>query len=130
MEGDVGAREQRLVVALEGLRRLAAIEVDGPYPGVFLQERRKVIALFVADGGVEAALALAAADGVPEGNVVAQQHGEPFLIGGGQCFAEQMGHHRPEAVLGMGVVLLRFERLDAGHGAEDQRAAVFIDVGP
>ena len=43
MEGNVGAREQRLVVALEGLRRLATVEVDGPYPGVLLQQRRKVI---------------------------------------------------------------------------------------
>ena len=91
---------------------------------------RHGVALLVADGGVEAALALAAADGVPEGDVVAQQHGEFFLVGGGQFLTEQVGHHRPEAVLGMGVVLLRFERLDAGHGAEDQRAAVFINVGP
>ena len=61
---------------------------------------------------------------------MAQQHGEFFLVGGGQFLAEQVGHHRPEAVLRMGVVLLRFERLDAGHGAENQRAAVFINVGP
>ena len=93
-----------------------------------LEQGSEIIALLILYGGVEAAGALAGADGVPEGDVVAQEHPEPFGIGGGQCFAEQCGHHGPEAVLGMGVVLLFLQRFDAGHGAEDQGVAGVVNA--
>mgnify|MGYP000497205438 CR=1 FL=1 len=59
---------------------------------------------------------------------MAQEHLQFFRIGLWQRFAEECGHHGPEAVLRMGVVLLFLQGFDAGHGTEDQCVAVFVNA--
>ena len=70
MECEVGAREERPVVAAEALIRLRAVEADGMDRGMRREERGEIVAAFLVDGRIEAADALAARDRVPERDVM------------------------------------------------------------
>lgn len=66
---------------------------------------------FAADLGVE----------VPDGDAVLSHLLDSLVVGGGGvCYDSAVLEDSPEPVLGVGVVLLLLQRLDAGEGAEDQ----------
>ena len=130
MEKEIRALQECLVVFFEALEGFAAVEADGMDFWIFLEQGRKVVALLVLYVGVKAARPVAGSDGVPEGDVMAEQHGEAFLIGGrrGRKVFQNPCHEGPETVLGMGIVLLCRQRGDARHGAEDEMGTVFVDA--
>lgn len=64
MEVQVRAFQEVFVEAFEGLSGFAAVEADGVKVWIGLEQGSEIIALLVLYGGVEAASALAGADGV------------------------------------------------------------------
>ncbi len=97
---------------------------------ILCEQGSEIVALLVFDIGIKAARTFATGDGVPKGDMMAQQHGQAFLIcrWGWRLF-QDAGHQRPEAVLGMGVILLGVKGSHAGHGTKDEMGATFIDAG-
>ena len=75
---------------------------------------------------IEASRALAAPDGVPERNAVVLERLDPFRIRRIRREAEELSHHRPEAVSRVRIVGAGFERRFARHAAEDEHARIRI----
>ena len=69
-----------MIVFLEALERFSAIKTNGMDMGVLFQQGRKIIASFVVDIGIKASLAFTGGDGIPKGNMMAQQHVQAFCI--------------------------------------------------
>ena len=80
MKVDIGAAQQGLIVFFEALIRFAAIEADGMNMGISIKQGGEVIALLVFYVRVQAAFSLADSNGIPQGNMVAEKHGQAFLI--------------------------------------------------
>ena len=118
VERDIRMAQEFFIIALEGLGGFAAIAANCLDAWIFLQQGREIIAAFIFDGGVETACALTAIDGVPECNMMAQQHLQTFcVIFWYGRLSEQACHQRPETVLRMGIVLLLLKGSHAGHRA-------------
>ena len=130
MEVDIGAAQQVLVVFFEALIRFASIEADGMDMGISIKQGGEVIALLVFYVRVQAAFSLADGNGIPKGNMMAAEHSQALRIVSWWCrLFQDAGHHGPEAILGMGIILLGFQRGHAGHGAENQMGTVFVNAG-
>lgn len=130
MEMEIRAVQECLVVFLEALEGFAAVEADGMDFWIFFEQGRKVVALLVLYVGVKTARPVACSDGVPEGDVMAEQHGKAFLVGRRRSrkVFQNPCHEGPETVLWMGIVLLCRQRGDARHGAKDEMSAVFVNA--
>ena len=109
MEMDIGAAQQVLVVFFEALIGFATVEADGMDMGIMGKQGSEVIALFIFYVGVKAALSLADGNGIPKGNMMAAEHSQALRIVSRWCrLFQNAGHHGPEAILGMGIILLGF----------------------
>ena len=72
--------QQFFVIAFEYLGGFCAIEAYGMKDRVLMEKGGKVIRGRIPDGCIQAAIPLAGINGIPEGNMMPQQHGKPFLI--------------------------------------------------
>lgn len=130
MEVDIGAAQQVFVVFFEALIGFAAIETDGMNMRIMGKQGSEVIALFIFYVSVKAALSLADGNGIPKGNMMAAEHSQTLrIVSRWSRLFQDAGHHGPEAILGMGIILLGFQRGHAGHGAENQMGTVFVNAG-
>ena len=80
MKVDIGAAQQGLIVFFEALIRFAAIEADGMDMGVSIKQGCEVIALFIFYVRIKAAFSLADGNGIPQSNMVTEEHGQAILI--------------------------------------------------
>lgn len=80
MKVDIWAAQQGLIVFFEALIRFAAIEADSMDMRVSIKQGDEVVALFIFYVRVKAAFSLADSNGIPQGNMVAEEYGQAFLI--------------------------------------------------
>ena len=84
MEMYIGVAQERLVIFFEALERFSAVEADGMDIWVFGEQGSEIVALLIFYIGVEAALPVTESNGIPKGNMVAQQHGKAIFIACGR----------------------------------------------
>jgi hypothetical protein len=127
---DIGTAQQVLVVFFEALIGFATIETDGMNMRIMGKQGREVIALFIFYVSIKAALSLADGNGIPKGNMMAAEHSQALRIVSWWCrLFQDAGHHGPEAILGMGIILPGSKRGHAGHGTQNEMGAVFVNTG-
>lgn len=118
---EAGAGEQ---FAAEG-RGLGTVEGDGAEPGEGGGQRREVVGVRIADGGVAAAGAGGGGDHVPERDAGVDQRGEAgFVRERGEVAADDGREQVPELVLRMGVIATLGQAELAGQAAADEQAGV------
>jgi hypothetical protein len=123
-------RQGRRHVAGECLCRLAAIQRNRPQLRQCGDAHGQRIGDFAAelDGRIEAAIAPATADHVPQADAPRLQCGQPRQVIERRIESAQRRHQRPEPVARMGVITGRLQGRIARHRAEHQHAAIVADV--
>ena len=105
---------------------MLAVEADQLQVGQACQQGLEFVAQGFADGAVQAALTVAAAHRVPEGDAVAAQQGQSRVVGQlGRGLARQPAHDGPELVAWVRVVGPGRQGGIAGKAAQQQDACVF-----
>lgn len=88
------------------------------YGRILLVKGRKIIDYFIFDIAVEAALAGAGLQYIPQCYLMGKQEAFPGFIISRQWLLEKRINESPEMITCMSVILLQTQRPVAGHGAQ------------
>lgn len=103
---------------------LLTVEKHGLYLRVLFEKTFKIVRNGVADIRIQAAVAGAGRNHVPQGNMVRQEQIQLVVIRSERVGrAEQRRHNPPERVLRVGVILRLFQRFYPRHRPQNQFGA-------
>ena len=110
--------------------RFLPVEKHGLYLRILFEKAFKIVRDGVADIGIQAAVAGAGRNHVPQGNMVRQEQIQLVVIRSERVGrTEQLCHNPPERVLRVGVILRLFQRFYTRHRPQNQFGAGRIDGG-
>ena len=123
--------ERRAHMPPEALLRLGPVEEHLPDRGMAPEKGFKIVrddgCRF--DAGIQAVLARAGRNDIPQRDPGRFQDLKPLCIGKAGMGAEELSHDRPETVSRMGIVLARRQRGLPGHAPQDQDDGIGIING-